>query len=110
MINVNSTTSDIPNLETIYVAGKATPEIFISVSVFREELTVEQQAVYDAAVAVIAANNYNQITNTIAELDISRVTSLVLTEGTAVQDFDAMILADQDSLRALLALLIELNS
>lgn len=110
MINANSTTSDLPNLETMYVVGQATPEIFISVSVFRDELTIEQQAVYDDAISVVADYNYNQIINTIAELDISRITSIVLTEGTDIQDFDAMSLVDQDKLRALLALLIELNS
>ena len=109
MINATSTTSDLPNLETMYVVGQATPEIFISLSVFRDELTVEQQDVYDTAIAVAAANNYNQITNTVAELEISRITSLVLTEGTVVQDFATMDVADQDKLRDLLALFIELN-
>jgi hypothetical protein len=70
------------------------------------DLTKEEKAVYDDALNLVADKNYNIILNTQAELEISRITSTVLSEGTDTEDFALMTEVDKDKFRALLALLI----
>ena len=110
MINGISTTTDIPNIEHMMVTGKSTPESEDMVlTVMREDLTVEQQTVYDAGVAIVSGNMFTVIDNTTSELQISRMTDQVLIEDTGEFDFATMDPADQDTLRDLLALFVSLN-
>ena len=97
-------------METMLVVGKATPESNIMiVTVNRADLTVPQQTVYDDAVALVTGNAYTLIENTTSDLNISRVTSSIVSEDEGIFDFATMDLTDQDKLRALLALFVELN-
>lgn len=110
MINGISTTTDIANIEHMIVMGKATPEgeVFTS-TVMREDLTPEQQGVYDAGVALVSGNFVTTIDNTTSELTITRMTSDVVSEDEGVFDFTTMSEGDQDILRDLLALFVELK-
>lgn len=109
MIIGASNTTTTAGVETMFVSGNATPEIFVAVSIFRNELTVEQQLIYDNAIALVADTYYNEIINTIAVLDIVRMTSTVLTDGQDVIDFNLLSEADKDIFRDFLALIIQLN-
>jgi len=110
MIYGTSITTNLPDVETMLVVGKATPESAeMIVTVNRTDLTVPQQTVYDDAVALVTGNAFTLIENTTSELNISRITSSVVSEDEGVFDFAIMNLTDQDKLRALLTLFIELN-
>ena len=74
-----------------------------------ENLTAEQQAVYDAGITLVTGKYYTEIQNTVSELQISRVTSEILAEGEDIFDFETMDEADKDILRDLLALFVELK-
>lgn len=110
MIIGASITSTNAGVETMFVSGNATPEIFVAVSIFREELTVEDQLIYDNAISLVAPKYYNQIINTIAVLEINRITSTILADGEDVIDFELLSEADKNIFRDFLALVIELNN
>lgn len=108
MIRGTSITTDQPNIEQMLVSGEevaGSGQNFIC-NLFREDLTVAEQAIYDDAIALVADTYYTEINNTTSALDISRVTSTVLADGTDVIDFQSLSVADQDKLRAFLALVI----
>ena len=110
MIYGTSITTNLPDVETMLVVGTAIPDTdTMIVTVNRADLTAPQQAVYDDAVAIVTGNAYTLIENTTSELNISRITSSIVSEDEGVFDFAIMSLTDQDKLRALLALFIELN-
>lgn len=108
MIRGISVTTDQPNIEQMFISGEEVGGSgeFFTCNIYREELTPEEQSVYDAGVSVVNDNYYNIINNTVASLTINRITSTVLVEGEDVLDFEALPLEDQDKLRALLALII----
>ena len=108
MIKGISVQTPEPNVEQMFVFGEEVggSEEHFTCNLFREDLTPEEQTVYDDAISVVANNHRNTINNTIAELEISRVTSSNLLVGEGVQDFDAMSEADKDKLRGLLALIV----
>lgn len=111
MIKGSSLTTDLPNIERMFIAGEAvggSGEI-LSCTLIREELDVAQQVTYDEAISVVSGKYFTEIQNTGAELTIDRVTSESLSAGTDVLDFSTMSLDNQDKLRALLALIIELK-
>lgn len=111
MIKGSSLTTDLPDIEHMLVIGEETAgsgDIFTS-TVKREDITPEQQAIYDAGITLVTGKYHTEIQNTVSELQISRVTSEVLAEGEDVFDFETMNEVDKDALRALLALFIELK-
>jgi hypothetical protein len=112
MIKGLSTQSTEPNIEVMFVFGNHLGEdgINLSVHIYYNELTPEQQAVYDDALNLVDDKYVNIINNTTSNLTINRVTSTVLTEGEDVLDFESLSETDKDKLRALLALFVELNS
>lgn len=96
------------NVEQMFIFGEevgGSGETF-TCNLFRDELTSEEQIVYDDAISVVANNYRNVISNTTAILDINRVTSSTLLVGEVTQDFSALSTQDQDKLRSLLALII----
>lgn len=111
MIKGSSLTATAPNIEEMLVNGEAVTGSgdFFTSYVKREDLTPEQQDVYDAGVSIVSGKYYTEITNTTSTLDISRVTSTSSVEGTDVIDFESLSETDKDKLRALLALFVRLN-
>lgn len=109
MIKSIASTTDLTGFEQMSVTGNATPELVISCVVIREELSAEDKVIYDEAVAVFSPDIYTEITNTIAELSIDRITSEVLVEDTENVDFEALSEINKEKLRALLGLFIRLN-
>jgi len=110
MIKGTSTTTDVAGIEHMMVIGVAVPgEDQITATIMREDLTPEQQTVYDMGVALVSGNAFTTINNTTSELEISRMTDQVVSEDTGEFDFETMSEADKDALRALLALFVELK-
>ena len=104
-ISVNTPES---NVEQMFIFGEevgGSGETFTCNLLF-EELTVEEQTVYNEAISIVANNHRNIIDNTTAILDINRVTSSTLLVGEVTQDFLALSTQDQDKLRSLLVLII----
>ena len=113
MIIGQSTTTEIIGIETMFVAGQlvgGSGIVDLVVQIDYSELTIEQKSIYDQALDLVSDSNYNMILNTTAELEISRITSTVLTEGTSTEDFESLSEVDKDKFRALLGLFIELNT
>lgn len=107
-----SGTVELPNIEHMLITFQAVEGEgpIKTVHLYREELTPEQQATYDAAVGLVGDFNRNVINNTTSFMDIARMTSTVLQEGKEVKDFLTDFTAqEQDQLRAFLALVIELS-
>ena len=111
MIKGYSFTATTPDIEEMSVSGELSPEhTNAQIYVRRSDLTVEQQAVYNNAVNIVSGKFLTNITNTTSDLVIDRATSEIVTEGTDEFDFETMSVADQDALRALLGLFIELTT
>jgi hypothetical protein len=109
MIKSIASSTDLAGFEQMSVTGNATPELVISCLVVREDLSAADQITYDEAIALFSPDIYTEITNTIANLSISRITSQVLVEDTEDVDFDLLTEVDKDKLRALLAIFVTLN-
>ena len=107
MITGFSTQVETEGIEHMLITGRESAEspMFVC-NLFREQLLPEEQDVYDAGVGVVANNQLTEISNTTAILDITRMTSGVIIEGTETIDFESLSLADKDKLRALLALIL----
>lgn len=101
--------TELPDFEQLSVIGNATPELIISCLIVRADLSVEDQTTYDEAIALFSPDNYTQITNTIADLSIDRITSATLAQDTENMDFDTLSEVDKDKLRALLAIFVANN-
>jgi len=109
MITGIAATTDEANTETMFVFGEPVPgEGSIVTNLFYNELTAPQKVVYDEAMPIVTGSYFTTITNTVSELEISRVTNDVLTDVPSVIDFEALSEIDKDKLRALLALFVEL--
>ena len=109
MITGISTNIASPNIETLSVSGRLTPESnYIQILVVKSDLSEDQQAIYTNGVNLVSGKFITKIINTTAELNIDRMTSDSVEEGTDTFDFETMSVADQDALRALLGLFIEL--
>jgi hypothetical protein len=106
MITGTSTTTDVANMEHMFVIGTDDQGNHFSATIMREELTPEEQSDYDAGVILVSGNMFTVINNTVSDLQISRMTSSVVTEDEGVYDFSTMSAGDQDALRGLLALFI----
>ena len=99
-----------PNVEVMTVTGTSEPDTPLSCEVTRADLSPADQAIYDNAVALFAADQYTNITNTVAELSISRITSTPITVETEDVDFLLLTEVDKDKLRGLLAIFVSLNT
>ena len=108
MIKAISKTTDVPDVEMMNVIGKIDPldTDQICVTIDYDDLTVLEQADYDAAVAVLNNVYQNTIINTDADLTIDRVTSATLLVTPEELDWDVMSEPDKDKLRALLAIIV----
>ena len=109
MINSITIETNEPNIEQMTVWGFSTPETPLSCIVDRNDLSVEDKVTYDDAVAIFTPDAFTKVTNTVAELSISRITSTPITVETEDVDFDLLSEIDKDKLRALLALFVSLN-
>lgn len=110
MITGYSFTATTPDIEEMSVTGELSPEhTNAQIYIRRSDLTVEQQTIYNNAVNIVSGKFRTLITNTTSNLAIDRATSEVLAEGVDNFDFETMSVADQDALRALLGLFIELS-
>ena len=109
MITGISTNITSPNIETLSVSGRLTPDSeYIQILVVKSDLSEEQQAIYTNGVNSVAGKIITKIINTTAELNIDRMTSDSVEEGEDVFDFQTMSSEGQDALRDLSGLLIEL--
>lgn len=113
MITGISGTVEIPNTERMMVTceiEEGNGDRFV-VHLYREELTPEQQTVYDNAIALVGDFNRNVITNTTSFMDIARMTSTVLQEGEETKDFLVDYTEqERDQLRDFLALVVSLRN
>lgn len=109
MITGISATTEVPNIEHMSVLCQEVegegPKFLVHL--FREELTTEEQAIYDAAINLVGDFYRNKILNTTSFMEVSRMTSTVLQEGEEVKDFLVDYTAqEQDELRDFLAMVI----
>ena len=111
MINVLSNSLNVPDIEEISVSGRLTEESnYIQLLVKYSDLTSAQKTVYTNGVSVLSSKNYTIISNTEVNLNIDRMTSVVIEEGTDTFDFETLSVGDQDALRALSLLFAELSA
>lgn len=104
-VTVYSTTTDIPNIEHMAMAGTDDSGNIFSTFLKREDLDVAEQTVYDDAVALFNNKWYTAIDNTLSELSIDRMTSAVIDqEAEETVDYASMVEADKDKLRAFLTM------
>lgn len=101
--------TDLPEFEQLSVTGTSAPEVLVSCIIVRADLSVDDQVTYDEAMDLFTPDCFTEITNTIADLSIDRITSEVLVEGTENLDFDSLTEVDKDKLRALLAIFVANN-
>ena len=100
-----------PNIEHMDILFQQEEGVspMIKVNIYREELTAEQQSVYDTAIGLVANNVENEILYTTSFMRILRMTSTPLTEGKDTKDFlTDYTEAERDDLRAFLALVVSL--
>ena len=111
MIKGTSQTVGIQNYETMLVTGvvEQGQPIFMT-NLYYDELSPSQKIIYDEAMPIVSGSYLTTITNTTAELDVSRLTSDVLVEEPSVIDFETLSEVDKDKLRLLLGLFIELSA
>jgi len=108
MVRATSTTTNIANVEQMFIAGDSDGQgnIFGSILYF-EELTPSEQTTYTNAVNLFALDGTTYLLNTNSELDVSRMTSQIVDpEATQTLDFLLMSPADQQTLRDFLALAV----
>ena len=98
--------------EHLAVSGEAVEGSgdFFTANIFRENLNAEQQAIYDKGVNIVSGKVSTKITNTNSCLVITRITSVSIDPGEDTFDFPAFTTEQQDDLRALLALFVELKN
>jgi hypothetical protein len=96
-------------MEEMTVWGHSAPTVPLSCHIIKADLTPAEQTTYADAVALFAADTYTNITNTTAELSISRITSDAITVETEDVDFLTLSEADKAKLDALLALFVANN-
>jgi hypothetical protein len=102
---VSSTTTDIPNIEHMSMAGTDDSGNIFSTFLKREDLDVAEQTIYDDAVALFNNKWHTTIDNTLSELTIDRMTSAVIDQDSEeVVDYTTMVEADKDKLRAFLTM------
>jgi hypothetical protein len=108
MVRATTTQATNPNIEQMFIAGDSDGLGNIFNSILRyEDLTPSEQTTYTNAVNLFALDGTTYVTNTNAELDISRMTSLVVDpELEQTVDFATMSPADQQTLRDFLALAV----
>ena len=107
MITTTSTTTDIPNIEHMTIGGSDDSGNPFTSTLMREDLDAGEQAIYDNAIALFTDVYNVDIENTLSELWIDRMTSVVIDyEGSETVDFSALIEADKQKLRDFLALAI----
>lgn len=109
MIRATSLTVGGTGYESMNIAGQVDPANntkFFAVDIFRNNLSVEEQATYDACVNLLSTHCNVDVINTIAKLDIGRVTSQDLLDGKSEVDFNTLPTADQDILRDFLNLVV----
>lgn len=112
MIRIESITTNIPDIEQVLIEGEAiegSENLFVC-SIFKESLSEEDKLLYDDALALIASTYHTRINNTTSRLDISRTTSIVLSDGVSEIDFQSLSVDDQNKLKAFLALVIRLKN
>jgi len=111
MITGISTNIASPNIETLSVSGRVTPESnYIQILVVKSDLSEDQQAIYTNGVGLVTCKFITKIINTTAELNIDRMTSDIVEEGEDEFDFETMSDIDKDKLRALSMLFSELSN
>jgi hypothetical protein len=104
-VTVYSTTTDIPNIEHMSIAGTDDSGNIFSTFLKREDLDVAEQTTYDNAVGLFNNNWYTTIDNTLSELSIDRMTSVIIDqESEEAVDYASMVEANKDKLRAFLAM------
>jgi hypothetical protein len=110
MINTFSTKTETPNTECIVVSGKVTPEFnYMQLFVEKSLLTEEQKTIYANAINLIAGRNMTIISDTIENLNIDRITSDEIIEGTYEFDFQSISEADKNKIEELIMLFVELS-
>ena len=109
MITGISTNIPSPNIETLSVSGRLTPESeYIQILVVKSDLSEDQQTIYTNGVGLVTGKFITKIINTTADLNIDRMTSDIVEEGEDIFDFQNMSAEDQNALIALSGLFIEL--
>lgn len=111
MITGISTNIASPNIETLSVSGRLTPESnYIQILVVKSDLSEDQQAIYTNGVNLVSGKFITKIINTTAELNIDRMTSVVIEEGINDIDFQALTTTKKNKLNALFSLFSELSN
>lgn len=109
MINVLSTSLNVPDIEEISVSGRLTEESnYIQLLVKYSDLTSAQKTVYTNGISVLSSKNYTRTSNTEVNLNIDRMTSVVIEEGIDDIDFQALTTTNKNKLNALFSLFTEL--
>jgi len=72
-------------------------------------LTEEQKTIYANAINLIAGRNITIISDTIENLNIDRITSDEIIEGTYEFDFQSISEADKNKIEELIMLFVELS-
>jgi hypothetical protein len=107
MVKATSTTTDVPNIEHMDIYGNDDSGTHFTTCLMREDLTTEEQTIYDDAIALFADNRETNIDNTLSEFWIERMTSTVVDfEATEDVDYATMNETDKDKLRAFLAMVL----
>jgi len=96
-------------VEEMFVSGSIDGSFVtdIRVHLVYADLNASERIIYDDALSLLGDNYLNNIINTVARLDINRVTSTSLVEGLDTSDFEAFSEPEKDKLSALLNLFIE---